>query len=225
MVTTELSVEIGESLQLQFVASDEMRYTAKVVGYLSGKSLVVTTPVVNGHVMPISEGKEIVVRLMSGNEIVGFTVSVLAVSVRPYAHLHLSFPQNVQAVTVRKALRVELNMAALTRTCLTDVSEIDPQQEAQAITIKDMSTSGALLIADKALAKEGQQIIISMNMEVADGSDKVFLVAVVRNIRTERGEKVGQRIYFHGVELRLKGRAQSVLVHAFVYQRIARGES
>jgi c-di-GMP-binding flagellar brake protein YcgR len=224
MSAKELALEIGDHMQLQFVGDDETRYAARVIGYLAGKSLIVTTPKVDGHTMPVSEGKEVIVRLMSGNNIVGFTVTVIMVSVRPYAHLHLSFPQDVQAVTVRKALRVTLNMQATAQTCLIDSAEVDPTQEAQAVTIQDMSTSGALLIANKALAEEGQHILITLCLDVADSAEEISLPAIVRNIRTERGEKVGQRYFHHGVELRVVDRAQSVLVHAFVYQRIARGE-
>ncbi len=224
MPAKELALEIGDNLLLQFAGDDETRYSAKVVGYLAGKSLVVTTPKVAGRAMPVSEGKEAIVRLMSGNKIVGFSVNVIAVSVRPYPHLHLSFPKNVQAVTVRKALRVELDMTASVRPCLADSTDIDPAMEATAVTIQDMSTSGALLIADKRLAEEGQHIIISLRLDVADSTDDIALPAIVRNVRAERGEKAGQRHFHHGVELRVADRAQSVLLHAFVYQRIARGE-
>ena len=225
MSAKELALEIGDNLQLQFGGDEATRHYAKVIGYLAGRSLVVSTPVVDGHAMAVSEGKPVTVRLMSGNNIVGFSVTVICVSVRPYPHLHLSFPKDVQAVTVRKALRVDLNMVATAQPCLPDSSEIDPAQNAESITIQDMSTSGALLIANKPLAETGQGVMVSLDFDVADSVERVSLLAIVRNIRTERGEKVGQRLFHHGVELRLADRAQSVLVHAFVYQRIARGQS
>jgi c-di-GMP-binding flagellar brake protein YcgR len=210
-------------LQLQ-IAADATRYYGTVIGYLVGKSLVVPAPVIDGHMLSVSEGEPLIVRLMSGNEIVGFSVSVICSSARSYPHLHLSFPKDVQAVTVRKALRVSLNMAATVRPCLTGSSEIDTSKESQAVTIEDMSTSGALLMANKALAEAGQEVLVSLELDVADSVEKVDLLAVVCNIRTERGEKVGQRYFRHGVELRMAGRAQSVLVHAFVYECIANGQ-
>ncbi|MBL1276230.1 MAG: flagellar brake protein [Ectothiorhodospiraceae bacterium] len=225
MAASELVLEVGDNLQLQFEGDDETRHYVKVIGYLSGRSLVVSTPVVDGHALLVSEGKSVVVRLMSGNAIVGFSVKVIVVSTRPYPHLHLSFPADVQAVTVRKALRVNLNMKASVLACLTDSSEIDTSQAAQDVTLQDMSTSGALLIAQKPLAKEGQRIAVSVRFDVADAVEEISLLAIVRNIRTERGEKVGQRYFHHGVELRLQDRAQSILVHAFVYQCIARGQT
>jgi c-di-GMP-binding flagellar brake protein YcgR len=174
--------------------------------------------------LSVSEGEPLVVRLMSGNAIVGFSVSVICSSARPYSHLHLSFPKDVQAVTVRKALRVTLNMPAAVRPCLTDSPEVDTAKDSQAVTIQDMSTSGALLVANKALAETGQEVLVSLSLDVADSVEEVSLRAIVRNVRTERGEKVGQRYFHHGVEFRLVDRAQSVLVHAFVYECIANGQ-
>ena len=222
MSQTHLALEIGDNLQMQFVG-DDVRHYVKVIGYLAGKSLVVTTPLVEGQPLQLRADQEVVVRLMSGNEIVGFTVKVLSVNVRPYAHLHLSFPKDVQAVTVRKALRVRLNMGASVHACLTDTSEADPEQESQVVTIQDMSTSGALLIANKPLAETGQRILITARLDVADEAENMTLEAIVRNIRPERGEKIGERLYHHGVELRLADRNQSIMIHAFVYQLIAHG--
>ena len=224
MATSELALEVGDNLQLQFEGDDDTRHYVKVIGYLAGRSLVVSTPLVDGHALLVSEGKSVIVRLMSGNAIVGFSVRVIVVSTRPYPHLHLSFPADVQAVTVRKALRVNLNMKAVVRPCHTDSSEVDADREPQAVTLQDMSTSGALLIAEKPLAEEGQRIAVIVRFDVADAVEEISLSAIVRNIRTERGEKVGQRYFHHGVELRLLDRAQSVMVHAFVYQCIARGQ-
>ena len=167
MSQTHLALEIGDNLQTQF-AGDPNRHYVKVIGYLAGKSLVVTTPLVDGQPMMLRADQEVVVRLMSGNEIVGFTVKVLSVNARPYPHLHLSFPKDVQAVTVRKALRVRLDMLATVRACLTDTSEVDPEQEAQTVTIQDMSTSGALLIAKKPLVETGQRILITARLDVAE---------------------------------------------------------
>jgi hypothetical protein len=93
------------------------------------------------------------------------------------------------------------------------------------VTIQDMSTSGALLVAGKPLVSEDQHILLTMRLDVADSVEDITLLARVRNIRPARGERVGERHYLHGVEFRLADRQQSFLVHAFVYERIARGQS
>jgi c-di-GMP-binding flagellar brake protein YcgR len=224
MSSNHLALEIGDNLQLQFV-DDDLRHYVKVIGYVPGKSLLVTTPKQDGKFLLVREGQRVVVRLMSGNEIVGFTVAVLRSQVQPYPYLHLDFPKDMQAVTVRKALRVKLDMAASVRPCQKDTSEADSEQPARAVTLQDMSTSGALLVADKPLVSEGQNILLSLQLDVADSTEEITLLAVVRNIRPERGERAGERHYLHGVEFRLADRQQSILVHAFVYERIARGPS
>lgn len=224
MSVTHLALEIGDNLQMQFV-DDETRHYVKVIGYVPGKSLLVTTPRHDGKFLLVREGQRVVVRLMSGNEIVGFTVPVLRSQVQPYPYLHLDFPRDMQAVTVRKALRVKLDMAAAVRPCLKDTTEADPAQTDHVVTVQDMSTSGALLVADKPLVSEDQHILLAMQLDVADSVEDLTLLALVRNIRPERGERVGERHYLHGVEFRLADRQQSILVHAFVYQRIARGQT
>ena len=224
MSQTHLALDIGDNLQTQF-AGDDTRHYVKVIGYLAGKSLVVTPPMVDGQPLPLRADQDVVVRLMSGNEIVGFAVKVLSVNARPYPHLHLSFPNNVQAVTVRKALRVHLNRVASVQVCLKDTSEVDPAQASHSVTIQDMSTSGALLIADQPLVEAGQSIVITARLDVANETEDLSLVAIVRNIRPERGEKMGTRVFHHGVELRLADRNQSIMIHAFVYQQIAQGQT
>jgi len=127
MSATHLALEIGDNLQMQFV-DDETRHYVKVIGYVPGKSLLVTTPRHDGKFLMVREAQRVVVRLMSGNEIVGFTVPVLRSQVQPYPYLHLDFPKNMQAVTVRKALPVKLDMMASVRPCLKDTTEAGPTQ-------------------------------------------------------------------------------------------------
>ena len=71
------------------------------------------------------------------------------------------------------------------------------------VTIQDMSTSGALLVAGKPLVSEDQHILLTMRLDVADSVEDITLLARVRNIRPARGERVGERHYLHGVEFRL----------------------
>jgi len=49
---------LADNLQLQFAGDDGTRYFARVIGYLPGHSLIVSTPKVDGHTLPVSEGKK-----------------------------------------------------------------------------------------------------------------------------------------------------------------------
>ncbi|MGD8937672.1 MAG: flagellar brake protein, partial [Thiogranum sp.] len=70
---SDLKMQVGETLQLQpRDGEDSRRMQVRLIGYLPGASLLVTTPKVGDKVMIVREGQPYVVRMMIGNRIVGF---------------------------------------------------------------------------------------------------------------------------------------------------------
>ncbi|NOX76288.1 MAG: flagellar brake protein [Gammaproteobacteria bacterium] len=224
MASEEITVDIGGSIQLQFVGDDDTRHTARMIGCLVGQSMLVTTPKVNGKVIMVREGLPVVVRMMSGKDIVGFSATVLCTNMKPYPYIHLSYPNDVQAVTVRKALRVNLDQTATVRCCLPNTRELDPDSEPLTVTVRDMSTSGALLVAGKPLVSEGKFVVVKLRMDVAGVAEDLSIMTVVRNVRAQRDENSKKKHYLHGVEFRCSTRRESVMLHAYVYEKIVRGQ-
>jgi len=220
----ELALDIGDILQLQFLGEDsETRYYVKVIGYLEERSLLVTAPQSNGRLLRVREGQPLAARMMAGTDLVGFTVSVQRVCTAPYPYLHLTYPKDFQCVTVRKALRVMLNMAATAQACCVGSDEVNADAERRKIRIRDMSTTGALLEADAPLAEEGSCLAVSLSIEVAEVVEELVLTVVVRNIKVEPAREKGcPSLFLHGVEFQFSDRRESVLLHAFVYEQIAR---
>lgn len=218
----ELTLDIGDILQLQFLGEDcKVRYYVKVIGYLEDRSLLVTTPQSHGKLMLVREGQLLAARMMAGNDLVGFTVSVLRSCAVPYAYLHLSYPKDLQSVTVRKALRITLNMPASVQACNMGTEAVSPETEAHKVQIRDMSTTGALLAADVPLAETGNCLAVSVNVDVAGASEELTFTVVVRNIKVEPAKEKGKSsLFLHGVEFQFSDRRESVLLHAFVYEQI-----
>ncbi|HHH47875.1 MAG TPA: flagellar brake protein [Gammaproteobacteria bacterium] len=221
---SELALDIGDILQLQFLGDDsEARYYVKVIGYLEERSLLVTAPQSNGKLLRVRDGQPLAARMMAGTDLVGFTVSVLRSCAVPYPYLHLSYPKDLQSVTVRKSLRVALDMGATVRPCDIGSEDIAPEVEAHEVVIRDMSTTGALLVADAPLADTGDSLTVSVNIEVAEMVENLNFAVVVRNIKVEPAQERGRPSQFlHGVEFQFADRRESVLLHAFVYEQIVR---
>lgn len=218
----ELALDIGDILQLQFLGDDsEARYYVKVIGYLEDRSLLVTMPQSQGKLMRVREGQPLAARMMAGNDLVGFTVSVLRSCSVPYAYLHLSYPKDLQSVTVRKALRITLNMLAMAQACCMGTEEVSAEAEVCKVLIRDMSTTGALLAADAPLAETGNCLAVSVDLDVAGAREQVTFTVMVRNIKVEPAKENGKPSQFlHGVEFQFSDRRESVLLHAFVYEKI-----
>ena len=218
----ELALDIGDILQLQFLGEDsETRYYVKVVGYLEDRSLLVTTPQSHGKMMRVREGQPLAARMMAGNDLLGFTVSVLRSCSVPYAYLHLSYPKDLQSVTVRKALRITLNMPATAQACCTGTEGVNTEVETRKVLIRDMSTTGALLAADAPLVETGNCLAVSVDLDVAGAREQLTFTVMVRNIKVEPAQENGKpSLFLHGVEFQFSDRRESVLLHAFVYEQI-----
>lgn len=65
---SDLKMQVGKMLQLQpRDGEDARRMHVKLIGYLPGASLLVTTPKVGDRVMIVRESQPYVVRMMIGN--------------------------------------------------------------------------------------------------------------------------------------------------------------
>lgn len=213
----ELALDIGDVLQLQFLPDEShARHYVKVIGYIPDKSLLVTTPHVNGRVMLVREGQRIAVRSMSGVNIIAFTANVLRSCARPYPYLHLSFPNDLQCVALRTAQRVTFDLEADVRDC-TPGSQ---QSHTNTVKIDDMSTSGALLVSSHPLGDIKTLISVTMQLQVANAVEKFVTVAIIRNVR-ERQKDNGEIEYMYGIQFQLAGRKDEILLHAFVYEQMA----
>ncbi len=213
MKQTELKIHVGESLQLQpHDGEDSRRWQVKLIGYLPGTSLLVTTPTTGDKIMIIREGQRFVARMMAGNRIVGFTTTVLRSCSRPFPYLHLSYPEDVQQITVRKAQRVNVRLFASLKNTNPGFQFDKPQSG----TIVDISTSGALLVSDKQLGEAEDSVTINCMIRIAGVEKLLSVPATLRNVHLENSEQK----FYHGLELALEDEQDIFALHGFVYEQI-----
>ena len=217
MAKEELSLDIGDALQLQFLPEDTGRYYVRVIGYLPERSLLVTTPTNQGKVILVRESQPVAVRVLAGNEVIAFSVNVLRSCMKPYPYLHLSYPTEMQSITVRKAQRVNLDTIARVKKCGPEVSVAE--QSPEAVKVSDMSTTGALLISPRPLGEVKTLLNINLRMKVAEEEESLNLVSVIRNARS-RNNSQGSTEYLYGIEFQFTDRQEAILLHAYVYEQI-----
>lgn len=213
----DLQLNVGDIVQLQFALDETQRkHPTKVIGYLQGKSLLVTTPRIDGKVMLVREGQPVVVRMLSRNSVYAFNTQVLATSLKPFAYLHLSYPQAIEKIVVRKAMRV----AADLETNISCVSADDPKANVQTKgRIRDVSTTGALVIAAQSLGEAGDLLTLTLRIPVA-GVQKYLKISAVIRSRREVPQESGGTDWQHGVEFQLLEEMDNILLHGFVYEQL-----
>ena len=226
MASEGLSLEVGSVLQLQFLSDDSgARHYVKVIGYLHNKSLLVTTPQVKGNLMLVREGQAMAVRSLSGSEVVAFSVAVISSHVKPYPYLHLSYPKEMQAITVRKAQRIGCRTTAMVSDCGPEASAMETPPDPIAVAVDDMSTTGALILCDTELSEVKGLLSVEMKLNIAELEELITIVAVIRNIRKREDDNGNVIEYMHGVEFQFADRQESIMLHAFICEQIVNGNA
>lgn len=208
-------------LQLQYLGDERReRLQVKVIGYLMGRSLIVTTPQVDGRVLMMREGQPFVVRILAGNRVVGFSTSVLKATAVPYPHMHLSYPEEMEQIVVRKAQRVKVRLFASVKNANPAMGFDKPQPG----LLRDLSTAGGLVTASRSLGEVGDEITVSFAFKLGGVEKLVTIQSVLRNVHHEpSGEH--EEHYQHGIEFQKMDDQDTLALHGFVYEQIVKSFS
>lgn len=209
-----IKLQVGDMMQLQSL-KDDNRYYVRVIGYLLGRSLLVTTPTINDKIMLIREGQHYAVRLMSGNSVVGFNTSVRQSCMRPYPYLHLEYPETIEEVVVRRAQRVRANLVASVKNEKLD----DPS--GQPAVVVDLSTAGAGLLSAHVLGSLGDPITLILSLSVGEVQKILIIQGLLRSIRDADHEEHVEQRYSYGVEFQFVDQEDLVMLHGYVYEQLA----
>lgn len=160
-------------------------------------------------------------RILHGTEARGFMGRVLAVVSRPYPHLHLSYPERIEAAVVRNAERVDTRVLTLVRNATQGEQKWHPG------VIRDVSNTGALLHTVNPLGRMGDELDLRFNLDVCGRQEVLDLKAVLRNqanaLAAEIDPEYQTRIKT-GIEWRVANRYQEVLLSNYLLTAKGAGE-
>lgn len=220
MQLEDLHLSIGDSLQLQLFRQQEVRYPVKLIGFALGGSMLTTSPkTANGKSLLLREGERANVRLIASNRVIAFMTQIVAVRMQPYAYLHLSLPADIEAVEVRKSLRVNVQIRASIINQNGTGQGAVAQELAFPASVVNMSATGLRLESNRPLGRKGDPLSITLEIRVADFSRLVTLNGEICAMgRIEREDNSGG--VFHGVELRELDAEESLFMRTFVYEQL-----
>ena len=210
----DLKHNIGDTLQLQFSPGNaDDRYYVKLIGFLENKSILVTTPRMDGSALKIPIEQKFIVRMISGNSAQGFSATTIHSTTRPYPHLHLTYPENLESITVRKAERVNCKLIVTVQNEEAGRSLGD----GLSASMHDISTAGAQLLTNETIGEKGDTITINSKVTVADLEQYLTISGVVRRVvePANDGDK-----FEYGIEFILIEDKDKLLLHGFVYEQM-----
>jgi c-di-GMP-binding flagellar brake protein YcgR len=202
MYDRSLNLLVGTPLGL-FPAGEEFDegFAVELIGYLPEGSVLVTMPLHRGVPVVVEPGDHFVVRVAQGDARYAFEAQVLSVAHVPYPHVHLTYPEGVEGMMLRRGNRVSAHHAELHLT-------LDEGGRRLRVTMVDVSVSGGCLVAREPLGDVDDRF--SIEMQIAADAPAIELPCVIRHVRDRIGE--GRPQYLHGVAFRdLDARARGFL--------------
>jgi len=204
---------VGDPMQMQPLAEDHLRYYVSLIGYVEKRSVLVTAPVIEGHVQLVRDGQPFVLRAFSGRNAYAFDASVLRSCAVPYPYLHLSYPKSVQALPVRSEQRIKVNLIGA-------IPEIEgiAQDNPLACVVVDLSLSGAMINAPRRYAEVGHRFKLSLRATVNNAPVYIALPCAVRNLREAPGPDGRGSVMFHGVQFLEIQDKDRLLLENFIFR-------
>lgn len=206
----EIKLDIGDTLQLQTQSDNgQARYYVKLIGYLKGKSILVSTPTQDGKVLLMREGQNFVVRMFSGKSVFAFGATIFKVANVPFPHLHLTYPNNVRGLVVRRGARARVNLIA---------AVMGTDGRSHAATILDLSTGGAMLTAKSPMGVKDDHLSVKFRVIVSEVEQYLTIPVVLRSVHASAATEGTTPQVQHGVQFEDLPHAEQVVLSAFVYR-------
>ncbi|MDO9226944.1 MAG: flagellar brake protein [Pseudomonadota bacterium] len=203
----------GDALQLQPMLEGQVeRFTVHVIGVMKPKSVLVTMPVVEGKLVFVRDGQTYLVRAFSGLNVCAFKAKVLKSQLQPFPYLHLSYPDSVQAMRIRRAMRAPASI-------IVAVQQSEEGKQIGAGKMVDISVGGAKMFSPMQLGQKGDNLWLSFKVKLGDMEEYVKTPVVIRSIGEEDDEQ-GKRMKAFGIQFGDLVQSQRLIIMNLVYQHL-----
>lgn len=208
----------GDALQLQPLLEGQTdRYTVRVIGLMKPRSVLVTAPSIEGRLLFVKDGQTYLVRAFSGLNVCAFKAKVLKAQLQPFPYLHLSYPDSVQAMRIRKAMRAPANI-------IVAVSESEEGRQTAAGKIVDISVGGAKILSTMNLGDKDKNFWVAFKVVLADMEEYVKVPVTVR-VTGEEEDEQGRSMKSFGVQFGHLSQSQRLIIMNLVYQHLLKESS
>jgi c-di-GMP-binding flagellar brake protein YcgR len=189
---------------------DGTKVSALLIGYLKGKSIIITVPSDEQGSIYLKEGESIVAKVFSGKHVLAFPCTVLAVVTKPFPHIHINYPAEVTGIVVRKSGRANVRIIAAIETGSEQVSGI----------IADLSTGGLSLATRSRNIEIGSNITLNFKIILAGCTYIMKLHCRVKAIRDSHSDVLDGAIVY-GLQFADLSAEDTLILGQFVGQQQA----
>lgn len=208
MDTRDLNIPVGTPMQVELLAGKgNARFNVSLIGFVAGKTMMVTMPPAHECKVKLYDGDELAVRFLQGNAVHGLKTHIQRVCTDPIPYLHLVFPSSIESAKIRSTYRVN--------TSYTISVQCDGANKKNAARLVDLSEDGAKIISVDDLGKTGEKIQLEGTFSFGGVQEKLILSATIRNANNEEG---GQHSY--GIEFVDVKQQDMMFLRGVIYEQM-----
>lgn len=207
----EVKLMPGDILQLQsLVDGQQDRLTVRIIGVMKPKSVLATAPMIDGKLIFVRDGQPFLVRAFSGLNVCAFKSKVLKGQHTPFPYLHLAYPDSVQIMRIRKAVRARVQIIAA-------IYDREGGKQIGAGRIVDLSVGGAKIQSPGVVGVKDQEIFLAFKIKLDDIEEIVETAGTIRSIGQEDDDD-GRKVAVLGIQFEDLQAQQRLLIMNLVYQ-------
>jgi hypothetical protein len=213
----DMKLKAEDRLQLEPPAKLGLeRLSVKVIGFLRGASLLVTTPFTSsGQRLQLLENETVIMRSFSGQNAFAFASSIVRICKMPYEYLHLSFPDKIQGLVIRKAPRIKTRIIAAVQD-----SKSGAGKQISAL-ISDISAKGISLDAKQKLGDKGDVLNLAFRVQLHNIEALLSVKGIIRAVLNNDAEDASKPAFVrHGIEFQGLQPNDSVVLQSMIYQQM-----
>lgn len=210
----DINLQVGARLQMTMQHGPKQAvYYTELIGYVDGEYLIIKTPIENGLSVQMQVDDQLVLRILSGVDVVTMICRIKTIFRGPHHYMHLSFPTDIKSIALRGAVRAKVNLPV-------QVNGVDG-----AGVITDISVTGAGIVANKALGEPNQEVLISFEFPIKPTNQNAHIDTgvTIRSIQQLPSKKkdapprFSHGISFHDIDL-----TSQVMLQNLVYESMNR---
>jgi len=184
-----LKLRVGAELKLDSLSDVVLNdLQSELIDYQHGERLTIAHPSKDGIPVQIDAGECLIVNIKQDDEDVCFEIEVITVLTEPDPHLHTSYPDNIRTGSLRKSSRVPAAPADIHLVMDGDIDETS-------ISIANVSTAGASLVADRRLGLVDD--MFQINFQTGDNVEVFTFTCMIRHVHETHLDD--QMMFSHGV--------------------------
>jgi c-di-GMP-binding flagellar brake protein YcgR len=218
-MTQHVNFMVGSTVFLSSSnTEDSCVYEARVIGYADKQSLMITLPKQHNTPLLVTAGDKFVARYVGDENAYAFETEVMQICDKPFGYIHLSYPEGVQGVMLRRSQRVDLNKEEQPSIRLS----MHDGSGSISVSMADISLAGARLTSGQRLGCIDDKFSIDMHLGQSD--KPVSLPCVIRYVRTEISEG-DAGVYHHGVEFEAMDAQAQTFINRFITDHVQQQRS